>query len=191
MLIDRRIRICQHPADFDYLILIMWNDTDTPLAYFISFRTYGTWLHGDKRGSIDRFHNKYGSPYIPPNEKWHRYNQRRLKTKPLILGAQQRQVIEEAIRETCKIRKWSLLAFNVRTNHVHTVVWFGPDPEVVLNAFKANATRKLREAGLWLHAFSPWARKGSKPRLWNERSVERAINYVLYGQGDDLPDFDD
>ena len=92
----------------------MWNNTDTPLAYFISFRTYGTWLHGDKRGSIDRHHNQYGSPYIPPNEKWHRYNQKQLKTKPLILGAQERKVIEEAINETCRIRKWSLLAFNVR-----------------------------------------------------------------------------
>jgi len=64
----------------------MWNDTDIPLAYLISFRTYGTWLHGDKRGSIDRFHNRYRSPYIPPNEKWHRYNQEQLKTEPLILG---------------------------------------------------------------------------------------------------------
>jgi hypothetical protein len=63
----------------------MWNNTDTPLAYFISFRTYGTWLHGDKRGSIDRHHNQYGSPYIPPNDKWHQYNQRQLKTKPLIV----------------------------------------------------------------------------------------------------------
>jgi len=27
--------------------------------------------------------------------------------------------------------------------------------------------------------------------LWNERSVARAIDYVLYGQGDELPDFDD
>jgi hypothetical protein len=27
--------------------------------------------------------------------------------------------------------------------------------------------------------------------LWNEKSVARAIDYVLYGQGDDLPDFDD
>jgi hypothetical protein len=33
----------------------MWNDTDIPLAYLITFRCYGTWLHGDKRGSIDRF----------------------------------------------------------------------------------------------------------------------------------------
>ena len=27
---------------------------DAPLAYFISFRTFGTWLHGDRRGSVDR-----------------------------------------------------------------------------------------------------------------------------------------
>jgi hypothetical protein len=61
----------------------------------------------------------------------------------------------------------------------------------VLNAFKANATRKLREDDLWPHPFSPWADKGSKRKLWNERSVARAIDYVLNGQGDDLPDFDD
>ncbi|MBA3569994.1 MAG: hypothetical protein H0W28_11765 [Pyrinomonadaceae bacterium] len=62
-------------------ILIMWNDTNTPLAYFISFRTFGTWLHRDKRGSIDRFHNRYRSPYIPPNEKWRHYNGDRSKRR--------------------------------------------------------------------------------------------------------------
>jgi REP element-mobilizing transposase RayT len=169
----------------------MWNDTDTPLAFFISFRTYGTWLHGDKRGSIDRFHNRYGSPYMPPNETWRTYNQQQLKTEPLILGSSQRKSVEAAIRETCKIRKWSLLAFNVRTNHVHTVVSSDRDPELVLIALKANATRQLRQDGLWPYEFSPWARKGSKKRLWNERSVARAIDYVLFGQGDELPDFDD
>jgi len=174
-----------------FLILIMWNDTDTALAYLVSFRSYGTWLHGDKRGSIDRFHNRYGSPYIQQNTSWHRYNQQRLRTKPLILKASQRKVIEAAIRETCEIREWSLLAFNVRTNHVHTVVTANRNSEVVLYAFKANATRLLRESGLWPHPFSPWARKGSKRNLWNERSVARAIEYVLYDQGDDLPDFDD
>jgi hypothetical protein len=52
----------------------MWNDTDTPLAYFISFRAYGTWLHGDKRGSIDRFNNRYRAPYIQASGKWQYYN---------------------------------------------------------------------------------------------------------------------
>jgi REP element-mobilizing transposase RayT len=165
----------------------MWNDTDTPLAYFISFRTRGTWLHGDKRGSVDRFHNCYGTPYIPPNPQWHRYNQQKLKFAPLSLQGSQRRAIESAINETCNIRGWPLLAFNVRTNHVHTVVSANRDPELVLIAFKANATRHLRESRLWIHDFSPWARKGSKIRLWNEQSVARAIDYVLYGQGNDLP----
>ena len=169
----------------------MWNDTDTPLAYFISFRTYGTWLHGDKRGSIDRFHNVYGSPYIPADARWQKYKQQLLKAKPLILNAKQRAVVGDAIRATCRIRQWSLLAINVRTNHVHIVVTAQKKPEIVLNAFKANATRELRQKRLWPHAFSPWAFKGSKRRLWNEKSIERAIHYVLYGQGDDLPDFDD
>jgi hypothetical protein len=52
---------------------VMWNDTDTPLAYFISFRSYGTWLHGDKRGAIDRVHNRYRTPYLPSQGKWQRY----------------------------------------------------------------------------------------------------------------------
>jgi hypothetical protein len=111
---------------------IMWNDTDTPLAYFISFRAYGTWLHGDKRGSIDRFHNRYRLPYIPPNDKWLLFNEQRLKAKPLFLKARQRKSIENAIHETCDIRKWLLQAINVRTNHIHTVVSANRKPGLVL-----------------------------------------------------------
>ncbi len=140
----------------------MWNDTDTPLAYFISFRTYGTWLHGDKRGSIDRFHNRFRSPYIPQNEKWRQHNEQRLKAKPLILKARQRKSIETAIRETCNIREWWLQAVNVRTNHVHSVVSANRKASLVLNALKANATRQLRQDGLWPHSFSPWAEKVAK-----------------------------
>ena len=168
----------------------MWNDTDTPLAYLITFRTRGTWLHGDRRGSIDRFHNGYRTPYIPANSTWHRYNQEHLKARPLVLGTSQRKSIAEAIKETCEIRKWSLLAHNVRTNHVHTVVTANRDSELVLIALKANATRQLRADNLWRHDMSPWARKGSEKKLWTERSVALAIDYVLHGQGNDLPDFD-
>jgi len=168
----------------------MWNSTDTPLAYLISFRTYGTWLHGDNRGSIDRFHNRYRSPYIPANQTWHRYNNQQLRVAPLILGMRERKLIQTAIRETCEVHEWSLLALNVRTNHVHTVVSANHNSEQILTAFKANATRLLRKAGSWPHGFSPWAQKGSKRNLWNEQSVARAIKYVIDGQGYDLPDLD-
>jgi hypothetical protein len=83
-----------------------------PLAYLISFRVYGTWLHGDRRGSVDRFHNRYGSPRFPPNEQWRKYNLGSLKQSPVKLGSRRRAPIKKAIRETCKIRRWPLLALN-------------------------------------------------------------------------------
>ena len=154
-----------------------------PLAYLISFRAYGTWLHGDKRGSIDRFHNRYGSPHLPPNEQWRKYNQASLKQPPVKLDHQRRQIVEKAIKETCKIRRWELLALNVRTNHVQCVVSAFRKPEPVLNALKANATRELRETGCWNSARSPWALKGSTRYLWDEEAVTEAVVYVTYEQG--------
>ena len=79
----------------------------------------------------------------------------------------------------------------MRTNHVHVVITANTLPGRVLNALKANATRQLRAEGLWSNRFSPWADKGSNRWLWNEQSVAKAVEYVLYGQGDELPDFDD
>jgi len=170
---------------------MFWNDTDTPLAYFITFRAYGTWLHGDKRGSVDRHNNRYGTPRIPRNDTWRRIEGDLLKHPPVNLDARRRTSIKKAIRETCEKRGWFLSALNIRTNHVHSVVVaLGCDPERVLNAFKANATRKMREDGCWPHEYSPWAENGSKRRLWNEQSVANAIDYVMNAQGDDLPDFD-
>ncbi len=168
----------------------MWNDTDIALAHLITFRCYGTWFHGDKRGSIDRFHKRYKSPYIPENVRWLEHNQRESSHKPVTLDTTQRQIVELAARETCGIRRWALKAINVRTNHVHVVVAIGETPpERALNAFKGNATRKLRENGCWPHSHSPWSDKGSIRHLWNSRSVERAIEYVILGQGGEIPDF--
>jgi hypothetical protein len=35
-----------------------------PLAYHITFGTYGTRLHGDERGTVERAHNVYGEPIV-------------------------------------------------------------------------------------------------------------------------------
>src|SRR5262249_27026218 len=129
--VDQFLTVCWDSLE-RFFILIMWNDTDTPLAYFISFRSCGTWLHGDRRGSIDRFHNRYGEPYLPPNRAWQRHNRKQVKTDPFVLGARERGSVEKTIRETCSIRNWHLHALNVRTNHVHTVVTANRKPELVL-----------------------------------------------------------
>ena len=162
-----------------------FRDEHTPFGYLITFRSYGTWLHG-KSGSVDRFHNTYGTPTLTADAARLRYNQRALSQSPVTLRAKQRALVEEAIRETCEIRKWSLWTINVRTNHVHTVVTANCKPERALNAFKANATRKLREAKRWDRDRSPWAHGGSKRYLWTEEKLANAIAYVREDQGEPL-----
>jgi REP element-mobilizing transposase RayT len=169
----------------------MWNDTDTPLAVFFTFRCYGTWLHGDERGSVDRTHNIYGSPKIKPSGNWRKHNQKLLLHPPFKLDADGRGSVARSIEATCFKRGWGLHAVNIRTNHVHVVASIGTTrASQGLIALKANATRQLREDGLWRSEHTPWADKGSKRRLWNEKSVWEACDYVLNGQGDDLPDDD-
>ncbi|MFN2502367.1 MAG: transposase [Pyrinomonadaceae bacterium] len=169
----------------------MWNDTDIPLAVFFTVRCYGTWLHGDERGSVDRNNNVYGTARIAANSNWRKYSETQLLNSPARLNAAERSSVEKAIRETCDKRRWELLALNVRTNHFHLVAAIGDkNPASALIAFKANATRQLREDQLWTSSHSPWADKGSKRNLWNERSVWEACNYVLNAQGNDLPTFD-
>ena len=166
-----------------------WDDNEGPLAYLITFRTYGTWLHGDDRYSIDLHgQNIYGTPKIAPNRNLVKLMSTNRAADAFILNGEQRGVVERAIRDVCKYRGYCLMAVNVRTNHAHSVVASQRKPEIILNAFKSNATRELRQAGLVLPTQPVWSRGGSTRYLWKPRHVEGAINYVLYGQGDDLPD---
>ncbi len=169
----------------------MWNDTNVALAYLITFRCYGTWLHGDERGSTDRDHNVFGTPFISPNETLNRVSRNTMRREPVYLSAEMRQAVLDAIREVCVHRKWKLRAVHVRTNHAHIVCSIGSHlPAVALNALKAYSTRKLRERGLWNDKHSPWSDKGSERWLWTEENVWNACDYVTNGQGNDLRDFD-
>ena len=167
----------------------MWNDTDEPIGYLITIRTYGTWLHGDANTSVDRHNNIFGTPRVPPNARWQKHNRQEMTGEPVYLNARQRTVIKQAIKDVCSKRNWFNYAINVRTNHAHIVVAsHGRRSSVFLNAFKSNATRSMREAGLWPYKYSPWADKGSQRKLWNDRDLAYATNYVEHEQGEDLPE---
>ena len=44
---------------------IDFQDRSVARAFFITFRTFGAWLHGDERGSVDRrSKNRLGAPNI-------------------------------------------------------------------------------------------------------------------------------
>src|SRR5689334_17725270 len=110
-----------------------FDDNDFPLAYLITFRCYGTWLHGDRRGSMDRKHNPYRTAKIAANSSLEKSDRQQLNRPPMTLNARQRAVVRTAVRAVCAYRKYVLRCINVRTNHVHSVVTAMCKPEPVLD----------------------------------------------------------
>src|SRR5947209_567065 len=85
-----------------------FNESHIPLAYLITFRCYGTWLHGDERGAVDRDHNVYGTPFLPRRDKLEEEERRRLKPAPVELDVARRGIVDQAVREVCQHRNWAL-----------------------------------------------------------------------------------
>ncbi|MBX3294010.1 MAG: transposase [Acidobacteria bacterium] len=156
-----------------------------PVAYLITFRTYGTWLHGDERSSMQRGRDRrFGTIRLAPNVPLEEKMADGMKNSAVLLTEQQRGLVDIAIRETCEHRGFGLRACNVRTNHVHVVVKASVKPEKIAGDFKSYSTRLLRKAGEFLPDQKIWTRGASTRYLWKPHYVDAAIEYVLYSQGD-------
>lgn len=158
-----------------------------PLACLITFRCYGTWLHGDARGSVDREHNTYGTPLVEPDDTRERHERRLLKYPLMALNAECRAVVERTIREVADHRGWVVHCVQARTNHVHIVATVDTSVERAMTSLKAWCTRRLVEAGLVAAGVKPWERHGSTRYLWTQKDIEEACEYVVEGQGEELP----
>src|SRR5882672_3802542 len=76
--LSSRINFHRSMRDFD--------DNEFPLAYLITLRTYGIWLHGDERGSMDRKNNIYGTSTIAQNPRLQSSDAKQLKHPPVTLS---------------------------------------------------------------------------------------------------------
>lgn len=149
-----------------------------PLGYFITFRTFGTWLPGDARLTVDDSHNVPGTPRIPENAGREAAARKRMRGVPVVLSGPQRSVVDRTIRAVCGHRAQSLHELNVRTTHVHAVVTASCTPEAILNCWKSWATRRMAEASLVERGGRVWARHGSTIYLWNKSQFEGACRYT-------------
>src|ERR1700733_6911551 len=104
----------------------------TPLAFFITFTTYGAWLHGRQQGSVDREHNVLGPPFLPDDREREASNRNAMRQEPYTLDEPRRRVVLRTIREVAHHRKWKLWAVHIRSNHVHVVITADCKPEKVM-----------------------------------------------------------
>ncbi len=152
-----------------------------PLAYFLTWTTYGTWLPGDERGWV-----KLHKGFQPPSARIKTASESLLKEPACHLDAKQREIVEQTIRDHCCIRGWHLHAVRCLSNHVHVVVTAADrDPKTVRNQLKSWCTRKLKELQRARHVPPRehwWSERGSTRHIDDEDSLEAAIVYVLEGQ---------
>ncbi len=151
------------------------------LAYLLKFTTYGSWLHGDDRGSF-----RHGLGYQPPRPEFLDFHRMNLAEEVVTLCRASRDVVLRAIITTCSAREWQLDAAHVRTQHVHAVVRGADPPEKMIASFKAWSTRLLREARLAPQQRRLWTRHGSTLWLWNEEQRAVAAEYVYDRQGEPM-----
>ena len=82
-----------------------WDDNEWPLAYLITYRTYGTWLHGDERRAVDRHgFNVYGSPRRPTNANLERRMKQNMSVEQVVFDRTQCEIVRQAIEEVCDYR---------------------------------------------------------------------------------------
>lgn len=157
-----------------------------PLAYFLTLRTYGTWLHGNMRGSVDPRHNDYGTPRLPANSRRLECEAARSRSEPQTFNTATAALVEQTITEVCQHRHWHLFCVAARTNHVHVLVQSEHAPERVMSDFKAWCTRRLRESEHVGPRQDVWADHGSTQYVWSEQELLRVLEYVENGQGPPL-----
>lgn len=153
---------------------------NNPLAYFITFTTYGTWLHGDCRSSVIRENGQ--TKILSEHPGLFTHEQIKLKSAPVILGGEQRRTVRDIIIKHCNIRQWHLFALHVRSNHIHIIVKANKPIEQVSDELKGWAKRSLSKNDLSLA--KPWTRGSSKRYIFTETKLREKIHYVVYEQGE-------
>ena len=154
------------------------------MNYFITFRAYGTWLHGDERGSVHKRQNGVNEPLLEHRPRLENYERHQMRGERVTFDAPQRRCVEEALREVATHRGWTIYALSVQTNHVHVVVGAECAPEKVMNDFKTYATRRLRERVLVPKQAPLWTHHGSTKHLHSQTTLVAACNYVAENQAD-------
>ncbi len=155
---------------------------DDPLAYLLTWTTYGTWLPGDDRGWVEK-----RADFREADIERQRQAVMRMTEDAIVLTSEQRELVESVIRKHCEIRRWHLHAVNCRTNHVHAVITADRHPDDIMDQLKAWCTRRLKEHQ---KTESPserarqnwWTQRGSKQPINDLDGLARAVEYVVDGQ---------
>ena len=161
------------------------------LAYFITFTTYGTHLHGQPCGSVSKLRNSRDRDYVPDCPELVTLSKQAMREPVYTLTDSARKVVREAILTTCRRKDWPVPALHIRVTHIHGVICFKEKPGRAVDALKASASRELNKSGVDGNRKKRWTRGKSAIALWTIDDVRAAIDYVLNQQGEPMETYED
>jgi REP element-mobilizing transposase RayT len=140
------------------------------LGYMVTFTTYSTWLQGDKRGYV-----KDGKILLG-NEALLRSSEKLQVQNAVRLSKLQQEIVHQAIIKQSELLKQQIYALTAKSNHIHIVAEYIPQPIAKIVAYYKNAARLALktvdcDGKVWT--------KGYDVRYCFDReSLEREIRYV-------------
>ena len=156
-------------------------------AYHITWGTYGTRLHGDPRGTVDRKHNAYDTPVLGFDQhRWER-EKSNLKFPPVTFTRPQMVLVESLLPTICARGGWTHRTGAAGPDHVHEILTSPHDPETIRRLFKRWLGQELsrvltREPGCPQPGTGAtwWAECGSIRWIFEEDGpyYDNAIAYV-------------
>ncbi len=139
---------------------------DAPIAYHITFATYGTRLHGDPRGTVDREHNVYGEPFLGENVARRHVESSLMGFAAVHLSVEQCVFLEAIVPIVCKRGGCAYHVAAAHTDHVHLLISTPNEGRVVRRLLKRWLSQELSRR------WTTQIRAGVSPR----RNVETGVS---------------
>jgi REP element-mobilizing transposase RayT len=153
--------------------------TNYPLAYHITFGTYGTRLHGSDRPTVDRSQNKFGEPIIGKDPQWETIERSLLKFPPRILTIEQRLLVEKTIPAICSRGGWTHITTAAAKDHVHNIISARVEGSDIRKWLKRWISQEMSKKWPLLPEQVWWAECGSVKWIWEMDYYDRATDYVI------------
>lgn len=151
--------------------------------WHVTISTYGARLHGDDRPTVDRMHNRYGTPYLQP-DTWRERIERVSMVEPaMVLTLEHRLFIQDRLPCICDRGGWELIACAAAPDHVHVILRALPrfHGKEIRRWLKFWLTQDLQErwkVPIRSDGMSYWSEGGSARALHDQEYYENAVSYV-------------
>lgn len=150
----------------------------TPLAYHITFGAYGTRLHGDERGTVDRKHNCPGEPTLDTDPPRQNFEASLMRFPSINFTHDQRRFIETHVPTICERGGWPYHISAAGKDHVHVLLAADAHGSVVRRLLKRWLGQTLSERWPTDARRTWWAEGGSVKWVWDEHYLRRAFDYI-------------